>query len=151
MKNHSMTLMKPSVFVFVFALGTILLASTALAQNPSATPPTKRPLGQSTPTTSKQLMVKIYLQEEFKGKVIQVSVPKEARDQDELEKLGIANDGIQSMIIPPGVKVTLYDENGYKGKSHTYKGPVGRLGEMRNVTSALKITLEPKPNVSKPS
>jgi hypothetical protein len=123
-------------FVFVFS-------AHGLAQTPTpATTP--KPLGESEVKRSGKFYVQVYLEENFKGRVFRVPVPSELINDTELKKLGIPNDSIQSMKIPEGVTVTLYDGAGYGGKNHTYTGNVPKLDDMRSITSSLKAQLTPK-------
>jgi len=93
---------------------------------------------------SGKFYVQVYLEENFKGRVFRVPVPSELINDTELKKLGIPNDSIQSMKIPEGVTVTLYDGAGFGGKNHTYTGNVPKLDDMRSITSSLKTQLPAK-------
>lgn len=116
----------------------------ALAQTP-VPPATPKLLGEAEVKRSGKFYVQVYLEENFKGRVFRVPVPSELINDTELKKLGIRNDSIQSMKIPEGVTVTLYDGAGFGGKNHTYTGNVPKLDDMRSITSSLKAQLTPKP------
>lgn len=126
------------------ALCLAALTSLAAAQTPTpaATP---KPLGETEVKRSGKYYVQFFLEENFKGRAFRVPVPAELINDAELKKLGIPNDSIQSMKIPEGVTVTLYDASGYGGKNKTYTGNVPKLDEMRSMTSSLKAQLTPKP------
>ena len=136
--------MKRLVFLFLAVVFAALWVRPAPAQTatPAASP---KPLGESDVKRSGKFYVQVYLQENFKGPVYRVPVPSELINDKELKKLGIPNDSIQSMKVPEGVTVTLYDGAGYGGKNQTYTGNVATLGDMRSLTSSLKAILPPKP------
>jgi hypothetical protein len=137
--------MKRFFLLFAVLISVVLCARFAVGQ--SATPATPiAPLGGETGVKrSGQFYVQVYLQENFKGPVHRVPVPSELINENEHKKFGIPNDSIQSMKIPEGVVVTLYDGAGYGGKNQTYTGNVPTLGEMRSITSSLKAVLQTKP------
>ena len=126
------------------ALGMMAFALRISAQTPapSATP---KPLGETEVKRSGKYYVQFFLEENFKGRAFRVPVPAELINDAELKKLGIPNDSIQSMKIPEGVTVTLYDGAGYGGKNKTFTGNVPKLDEMRSMTSSLKAQLPAKP------
>ncbi len=88
--------------------------------------------------------VQVYLQENYKGKMVRVPVPVELINDNELKKLGIPNDSIQSLKVPAGVSITLYDGAGFGGKNQTYTENTPTLGDMRSITSSLKTVLVTK-------
>jgi hypothetical protein len=130
-------------FVLLLLCALAVWVGPVLAQNatPGASP---KPLGEPEVKRSGKFYVQVYLQENFKGPVYRVPVPSELINDKELKKFGIPNDSIQSMKIPEGVVVTLYDGAGYGGKNQTYTGNVPTLGDMRSITSSLKAALQPK-------
>ncbi|HSI15358.1 MAG TPA: hypothetical protein VK961_25145 [Chthoniobacter sp.] len=125
------------------ALGIMAFAPRISAQTP-APPATPKPLGETEVKRSGKYYVQFFLEENFKGRAYRVPVPAELINDAELKKLGIPNDSIQSMKIPEGVTVTLYDAAGYGGKNKTYTGNVPKLDEMRSMTSSLKAQLPAK-------
>lgn len=126
------------------ALCIVALTSRTLAQTPTPST-TPKPLGETEVKRSGKYYVQFFLEENFKGKAFRVPVPAELINDAELKKLGIPNDSIQSMKIPEGVTVTLYDGAGYGGRNKTFTGNVPKLDEMRSMTSSLKAQLTPKP------
>lgn len=122
-------------------------AQAPTTPTPFATPPpigTPPPLGEPDVKRSGKYYVQVFLEENFKGRAFRVPAPVELINDRELKKLGIPNDSIQSMKIPAGVTVTLYDGANFAGKNQTYTGNVPILGEMRSVTSSLKTALQSK-------
>jgi hypothetical protein len=73
--------------------------------------------------------------------MIRVPVPAELINEKELQKLGIPNDSIQSLKVPAGVSITLYDGAGFGGKNQTYTANTPTLGDMRSITSSIKTAL----------
>jgi len=129
----------------VLAAFCIVAFSARISAQAPATPATPKPFGETEVKRSGKFYVQVYLEENFKGRVFRVPVPSELINDTELKKLGIPNDSIQSMKIPEGVTVTLYDGAGFGGKNHTYTGNVPKLDDMRSISSSLKAQLTPKP------
>ena len=131
------------LFLLLAAFCIVAFSPRISAQTP-APPATPKPFGETEVKRSGKFYVQVYLEENFKGRVFRVPVPSELINDTELKKLGIPNDSIQSMKIPEGVTVTLYDGAGFGGKNHTYTGNVPKLDDMRSITSSLKAQLTPK-------
>jgi hypothetical protein len=112
------------------------LVAAGLAQAPGATP--LPPLGSGGATRSGKTIVLVYFEENFKGKVVRLEVPAELANDAQLKKVGIPNDSIQSMKIPDGVTVTLWDNANYSGKTASFTGKAGSLGELKQAASSLK-------------
>lgn len=124
--------MKRSVFLLLIVTSVAGFVMSVRAQVPDV----KR---------SGQYYVQVYLQESYKGKMVRVPVPAELINDNELKKLGIPNDSIQSLKVPAGVSITLYDGAGFGGKNQTYTENAPVLGDMRSITSSLKTVLLTKP------
>jgi hypothetical protein len=130
--------------VLLLTIASLALTIPAFAED-AAKGATPKPLGESEVKRSGKFYVQVFTEENFKGHTFRIPVPAELINDTELKKLGIPNDSIQSMKIPAGVTVTLYDGAGFGGKNQTYTGNVPALGDMRSLTSSLKATLPPKP------
>lgn len=122
------------------ATSLLLLAAVLSAQNPAATP--LPALGSETTQRSGKTFVLVYFEEDFHGKVVRLEVPTELANDAQLKKVGIKNDSIQSMKIPDGVTVMLWDNANYSGKTGTYTGKVPSLGDMKACASSLKATVK---------
>ena len=92
-----------------------------------------------------QLFFTVYLGEDFVGRRFKVEVPVAAPDDAALRRLGIPNDSIESLDIPAGVRVTLYDHKGYGGRHASFEGKVPSVGIMKDLASSLKAELIEKP------
>jgi hypothetical protein len=121
-------MMKRLMFLLVVAVCIAAVTLSMYAQDPDV----KR---------SGQYYVQVYLQENYKGKMVRVPVPAELINEKELQKLGIPNDSIQSLKVPAGVSITLYDGAGFGGKNQTYTENTPTLGDMRSITSSIKTAL----------
>ena len=88
--------------------------------------------------TANAVSFTVYLREDLVGPRLRINVPAELPDEATLRRLGIPNDNIGSIEIPPGVRVTLYDHKEYGGEHRTFEGRVPDLGIMRNTVSSLK-------------
>ena len=57
-----------------------------------------------------------------------------------LYQMKIGNDKLSSIQIPPGMKVTIYTDNGFNGKSSTYSADVACLDiEWRQMASSIVV------------
>jgi hypothetical protein len=55
-------------------------------------------------------------------------------------ELGIGNDKLSSLIVPPGAKVVLYEHDGFTGKSVTYyQGEHAFVNDFNDLTSSIEI------------
>jgi hypothetical protein len=118
--------------LFVLALG-----FSAVAQDVP-----KAPLGETHVTRSGKMYVQVYFEENFKGKSVRLEVPCELANDARLKEKGIPNDSIQSMKIPDGVVVTLFDNAGFGGKSKSFTGKAATLDEMKGLASSLKAEIK---------
>jgi hypothetical protein len=81
--------------------------------------------------------VQFFTEQNFKGKSLRLEAPGE---YPELMNVGIPNDSIRSMKIPPGFTVTVFDSNLMKGTGQPFTGDVGTLGDLNSMASSLRIT-----------
>ena len=69
-----------------------------------------------------------------------VSLPEGTYDYSDIIAKGIKNDAISSLKVSSGYKVTLYDNEGFKGKSKEFTSDASYVGdEMNDKTSSIKI------------
>ena len=69
-----------------------------------------------------------------------VSLEEGAYDYKDILAKGIVNDQISSLRVSDGYKVTIYDEEGFKGKSKEFTSDASYVGdEMNDKTSSIKI------------
>ena len=69
-----------------------------------------------------------------------VSLPEGTYDYSDIIAKGIKNDAISSLKVSSGYKVTLYDDEGFKGKSKEFTSDASYVGdEMNDKTSSIKI------------
>ena len=69
-----------------------------------------------------------------------VSLPEGTYDYSDIIAKGIKNDAISSLKVSSGYKVTLYDNEGFKGKSKEFTGDASYVGnEINDKTSSIKI------------
>lgn len=115
--------MKPRSLILLFVLG-IALLTPAPAQ-------VKR---------SGKTFMTVYFEEEFKGKSVRIEIPCELANAADLKAIGVPNDSIQSLKIPDGYTVTLWDAANYGGATETVTGKVPKLGITRRSASSLKVT-----------
>jgi hypothetical protein len=125
------------------SLGAVILLSlvtASIAQAPAPPPGATPlpPLGASTVQRTGKTTVLVYLEENFKGRAVHLEVPCEFANDAQLRKVGIPNDSIQSMKIPDGVTVTLWDGANYLGRSASFTGKVATVGDLKRAASSLK-------------
>ena len=89
-------------------------------------------------TSSTKVTVTVYYEEDFKGKAIQIGVPFEMKGPKDRDALGCANDGIRSLKVPPGVTISLYDNDNFTGDQLTFAKDAATLGFMKGRTSSLR-------------
>ena len=69
-----------------------------------------------------------------------VSLEEGSYDYKDILAKGIVNDQISSLRVSNGYKVTIYDDEGFKGKSKEFTGDASYVGdEMNDKTSSIKI------------
>ncbi len=69
-----------------------------------------------------------------------VSLEEGSYDYKDILAKGIANDQISSLRVRDGYKVTIYDDEGFKGTSKEFTGDASYVGnEMNDKTSSIKI------------
>ena len=69
-----------------------------------------------------------------------VSLEEGAYDYKDILAKGIVNDQISSLRVSNGYKVTIYDDEGFKGKSKEFTSDASYVGdEMNDKTSSIKI------------
>ena len=69
-----------------------------------------------------------------------VSLPEGTYDYCDIIAKGIKNDAISSLKVSSGYKVTLYDNEGFKGTSKEFTGDASYVGnEINDKTSSIKI------------
>ena len=69
-----------------------------------------------------------------------VSLEEGSYDYKDILAKGIANDQISSLRVSDGYKVTIYDDEGFKGKSKEFTSDASYVGdEMNDKTSSIKI------------
>ena len=91
---------------------------------------------------SGKYFVLVYFEENFKGKSVRLEVPCELNNGARLKEKGIPNDSIQSMKIPDGIVVTLFEAAGFAGKSQSFTGKAATLGELKGQASSIKAELK---------
>ena len=69
-----------------------------------------------------------------------VSLEEGSYDYKDILAKGIVNDQISSLRVSDGYKVTIYDDEGFKGKSKEFTSDASYVGdEMNDKTSSIKI------------
>lgn len=69
-----------------------------------------------------------------------VSLEEGSYDYKDILAKGIVNDQISSLRVSDGYKVTIYDDEGFKGKSKEFTGDASYVGnEINDKTSSIKI------------
>lgn len=86
--------------------------------------------------------ISLYVEPNFKGRVVRVKAPVEIPNAAAFQQLGIKNDALMSIKIPPGVEVTLFDNGNFLGESLVLKeGDHSDLGRLSHRVSSLKAVL----------
>lgn len=88
------------------------------------------------PQSAGAFSVVVYTGENFKGDRVRLRVPFEITGPQERQELGMENDSINSLKVPKGVEVILYDGE-LSGRSMKVTGDTPTLGGMRNTISSL--------------
>ena len=58
----------------------------------------------------------------------------------DLDSLGIGNDSLSSLRVPPGMKVSLYEHGGFTGRSKTFTQDTSFVGDdFNDITSAIAV------------
>lgn len=99
-------------------------------------PKTTSSLGTTPSSRSGPLYVTVYTEENYKGDHIRLKVPFEIAGPADRKDNRIINDTINSLKVPPGVEVTLF-ENDLRGLSMKVTTDTASLGAMRNTISSL--------------
>lgn len=87
---------------------------------------------------SKRVVVKCYIEENFKGREFKIEGPAEYHTA---ATAGIPNDKLSSMKIPDGFKVTLFGNDDFRGNSESYTGEVPTVGRMLGKTTSLIVAI----------
>lgn len=92
------------------------------------------------PARTGTLSVIVYAEENFKGNHVRLRVPFEISGPQDRRKFGITNDSVNSLKVPKGVEVILYDAE-LAGRSLKVTEDTPSLGSMRNTVSSLTARL----------
>ncbi len=87
-------------------------------------------------TSVERFSVVVYEEEDFKGNQVRLRVPFEITGPQERKKAGIKNDSINSLKVPRGVEIILYDGE-LGGRFMRVTEDTSSLGGMRNTISSL--------------
>jgi hypothetical protein len=87
---------------------------------------------------SKRVVVKCYIEENFKGREYRIEGPAEYVTA---AAAGIPNDKLASMKIPDGFKVTLFGNDAFRGNSESFTGEATDVGRMKGLTTSLIIAV----------
>ena len=83
-------------------------------------------------------VVTLYEHSNYGGRA--VSLEEGSYDYKDILAKGIVNDQISSLRVSDGYKVTIYDDEGFKGKSKEFTSDASYVGdEMNDKTSSIKI------------
>ena len=88
------------------------------------------------PKSVERFSIIVYEEEDFKGNQVRLRVPFEITGPQERKKAGIKNDSINSLKVPRGVEIILYDGE-LGGRSMRVTEDTPSLGGMRNTISSL--------------
>lgn len=82
--------------------------------------------------------VTIYKDSDFKG---------EAKSFDEgdydVDKLGIGNDAVSSIKVPPGMQITLFQDSHWRGASKTFRADAPRMDSWNDRASSIQVRTYP--------
>lgn len=125
----------PAAGFTVLALCLSLNAAPRLSE-PDSSPSEVQPLqsrSQSRPSIS------LYVEANFKGRLTRIKAPAEFPGSAALKEIGIKNDSLQSLKVPAGVKVIVFDADNYSGDSATFgEGEHASLGKLAGRVSSMK-------------
>ncbi|NEQ28825.1 MAG: hypothetical protein F6K28_59715 [Microcoleus sp. SIO2G3] len=120
------TQIEPMKKLSSFLLATLLFVSILLFITPNA-------LAQTDANTSK---VVIFGDGNFQGDSQELSVGSYG-----INDLSIGNNKLSSLKVPVGLKVTLYADGGFKGKSKTFTSDARWVGDdFNDLTSSIKVS-----------
>lgn len=130
-----------------FSLHVCLMTSLALGCTmttgvaPATTPPvtharTVQPAGAdgACPT------VRVFSDDNFQGPSHDLVAGR--LDRSQLEAMGVENDTIRSVCVPPGWRVTLYEDEGFTGRTLELSASSGALGDFAQ--SATSVEVQPR-------
>lgn len=132
--------MKTILWSVIFVVVAFSLEGAALFEQKSTAVERLQTQPKSRPSVS------LYIEANFKGRLNRIKAPAEFPGSAALKKIDIANDGLLSMKIPAGVKVSVFDGDGFSGDSMIFtEGEHATLGKMANRVSSIKIELIENP------
>lgn len=83
--------------------------------------------------------ISLYMEANFKGRLTRIKAPAEFPGSAALKEIGIKNDSLQSLKVPAGVKVMVFDADNYSGDSATFgEGEHASLGKLSGRVSSMK-------------
>ena len=82
--------------------------------------------------------VTIFEANNFSGRQQRLAAP----GRYNMAQLGINNDTLSSLRVPPGIRVTLYEAADFEGKARTVTHDQSSLGDFNDLTSSLEIEVE---------
>ncbi|QQR42757.1 Development-specific protein S [Myxococcus xanthus] len=85
--------------------------------------------------------ITVFYNEDFGGK--QVDLPPDEYKRDKLEALGIENNTISSVKVPPGVKAVLFKNDDFTGDQIEVVANAEELGPLNNNVSSIKVISVP--------
>ncbi len=85
--------------------------------------------------------ITVFYNEDFEGK--QVDLPPGNYTQAQLAALGIENNTISSVKVPPGVKAILFKNDGFTGDQLEVVANAEKLGALNNNTSSIRVISVP--------
>lgn len=83
---------------------------------------------------------RVFLDDGFQGEAH--DLPAGRHDRANLEAMGIQNDSIRSVCVPPGWRVTLHEDEGFTGRTMDLTTSAGNLGDFAQ--SATAIVVQPR-------
>ncbi len=120
----------------------LLFAFAALALPLHAAPPEKPGSERKTAQQLSRPSVSLYMEANFKGRLTRIKAPADFPGSALLKKEGINNDSLLSLKVPAGVKVSVFDADGYGGENMTFtEGEHATIGKMAGRVSSMKIEL----------
>jgi len=85
--------------------------------------------------------ITVFYNEDFEGK--QVDLPPDNYTRAQLEALGIENNTISSVKVPPGVKAVLFKDDNFSGDQLEVVANAEELGSLDNNVSSIRVISVP--------
>ncbi|MEZ4394002.1 MAG: hypothetical protein R3A48_23255 [Polyangiales bacterium] len=80
---------------------------------------------------------RVFLDDQFQGASRELAAGR--YDRANLEAMGVENDTVRSVCVPPGWRVTLYEDEGFAGRTLELTQSSGALGDFAQSATAIVV------------